>query len=309
MGDKFEVKYRKSYTYRFAVLLFFFIVFIPILIYPSVASAVVDVTLAWNASSGAEGYRLFYREEGQSYNYGSPDWEGPGTTCSIPALDESITYHFVVRAYNAYGESGDSNEEHLYPSGTNQQPTASFTASPTSGDAPLLVSFDGSGSSDPDGNIATYAWDFSDGAGANGVSPSHTYNSAGDYTVTLTVTDNDGATDNASTLIQVTSAPIPNQAPTASFTSSPTSGDAPLLVSFDGSGSSDPDGNIATYAWNFGDGTSGTGVACGHTYNNSGNYTVSLTVTDDDGATDSSSNLIQVTRLNLSQIQMAMLTA
>ncbi|MGB6382393.1 MAG: PKD domain-containing protein, partial [Syntrophobacteria bacterium] len=276
MGNGFAFGYRESHITRFALAILLFVVFISILFCPSVASAVVDVTLAGNASSGADGYRLFYREEGRSYNYGSPDWEGTGTTCIIPGLDESTTYHFVVRAFNDNGESGNSNEEHLYPSGTNQAPTASITASPTSGDAPLSVSFNDSGSNDPDGSIVSYSWNFGDGTSGTGVTAGHTYNNSGNYTVSLTVTDDNGATDSASTVIQVTTAPVPNQAPTASFTATPTSGDAPLPVSFNASASSDPDGTIVSYSWNFGDGTSDTGVTRGHTYNNSGNYTVSL---------------------------------
>ena len=103
MRDNLAKTYRKTYITRFALAIFLFVVFISILFCPTVASAVVDVTLAWNASSGADGYRLFYREEGQNYNYNSPDWEGTGTTCIIPGLDESTTYHFVVRAYNTNG--------------------------------------------------------------------------------------------------------------------------------------------------------------------------------------------------------------
>ena len=295
MGDGFTVSYRKSHITRFALAILLVIVFVSILFCPSVASAVVDVTLAWDASSGADGYRLFYREDGQNYDYSSRDWEGIGTTCIIPGLDESTTYHFVVRAFNDNGESGNSNEEHLYPSGTNQAPTASITATPSSGDAPLSVSFNASASSDPDGSIVSYSWTFGDGTSGTGVTSGHTYNNSGNYTVSVAVTDDDGATDSASTVIQVTTAPVPNQAPNASFTASPTSGDAPLSVSFNASGSNDPDGSIVSYSWNFGDGTNGAGLTPGHTYNNSGNYTVSLTVTDDDGATDSSSNLIQVT--------------
>ena len=68
-----------------------------------------QVTLAWDASSGADGYRLFSRQEGQSYNYSSPAWEGAGTTCTID-LDNGSTYYLVVRSYNDYGESGNSNE-------------------------------------------------------------------------------------------------------------------------------------------------------------------------------------------------------
>jgi PKD repeat protein len=75
-------------------------------------------------------------------------------------------------------------------SGGNQAPTASFTYSCTD----LSCDFDGSGSSDSDGSIVSYDWDFGDGATASGVTASHTYAADGTYTVTLTVTDDLGAT-------------------------------------------------------------------------------------------------------------------
>ena len=77
----------------------------------------------------------------------------------------------------------------------NQPPVANVTATPTSGTAPLAVTFNGSGSSDPDGSIASYAWTFGDGGTATGVTTTHTYQAAGTYTAVLTVTDNQGATD------------------------------------------------------------------------------------------------------------------
>ena len=168
----------------------------------------------------------------------------------------------------------------------NNPPTASFTASPTSGQATLAVSFDASGSSDSDGSIVSYTWTFGDGGSSSGVTASHTYGDAGTYTAQLTVTDDDGGTDIVTRTIQVSAAPLANNPPTASFTASPTSGQAPLAVSFDASGSSDSDGSIASYAWTFGDGGSSSGVTASHTYSSAGTYTAQLTVTDDDGATD-----------------------
>ncbi|MBA3063738.1 MAG: PKD domain-containing protein, partial [Atribacteria sp.] len=72
---------------------------------------------------------------------------------------------------------------------TNQSPTASFTATPTSGVAPLAVSFNASSSSDSDGTIISYAWDFKDGSTGNGQTINHTFSSIGSYSVKLTVTD------------------------------------------------------------------------------------------------------------------------
>ena len=92
--------------------------------------------------------------------------------------------------------------------GGNQSPAASASASPLSGPAPLTVNFDGSGSSDPDGALASYAWDFGDGTGAAGVTAGHTYNTPGTYAARLTVTDDRGATATA-TLTVVARAATP----------------------------------------------------------------------------------------------------
>jgi len=96
---------------------------------------------------------------------------------------------------------------------TNQPPTAVISADPTSGTAPLAVAFNGSGSTDLDGTITSYAWNFGDGTTGTGVTVSHAYNVAGTFTVTLTVTDNGNATGTASTVIVAGSTQInpPNQ--------------------------------------------------------------------------------------------------
>ncbi|MEM2983385.1 MAG: PKD domain-containing protein, partial [Candidatus Bathyarchaeia archaeon] len=85
----------------------------------------------------------------------------------------------------------------------NQRPVAIIKASPTTGEAPLTVNFDGSSSYDPDGNIVSYNWSFGDGATGSGARLNHTYSSAGTYTATLTVTDNEGATGTDSITISV----------------------------------------------------------------------------------------------------------
>lgn len=153
------------------------------------------------------------------------------------------------------------------------------------------VIFDGSGSTDPDGTIVAYDWDFGDGNTGLGVSPSHTYAAAGAYTVTLTVTDDDGLTDSNST----TAAIDPDLIPPIADANGPYSGTVGVPVSFDGTGSIDPDGTIVAYDWDFGDGNVGTGPTPTHTYAVDGVYTVSLTVTDDDSLIDSGNTTATIT--------------
>jgi PKD repeat protein len=163
-------------------------------------------------------------------------------------------------------------------------PSANFTASPTVGDVPVLVNFNASASTD-DGTIVSYAWNFGDGGTGSGVTASRNYTAAGTYIATLTLTDNDGLTSTATRTITVYSA-----VPTSLFTYAKSGN----TVSFNGSGSSDPDGVIVSYAWNFGNGQSGTGVTPSHIYGAPGNYTVTLTVTDDAGRTGTSSQVINI---------------
>jgi PKD repeat protein len=174
----------------------------------------------------------------------------------------------------------------------NLVPTAAFTATTS----PLAVSVDGAASIDPDGAIVSYEWDFGDGGLANGVTASHTYAAPGTYTVTLTVTDDDGATDVDTQQVIVPDVPA-NVPPVAVVSASASA----LVVSVDGSGSSDVDGSVVSYAWDFGDGGSASGVTASHTYAAAGTYTVSLTVTDDDGAVGVASQSVVVTEVGVPQ--------
>lgn len=175
----------------------------------------------------------------------------------------------------------------------NVAPTASFTADPTSGQAPIVVSFDASTSSDPDGTIASYTWNFGDGQNGSGVSGSHIYANEGTFNVILTVIDNGGLMSTASQTITVT-APA-NTSPTAAFTATPEVGIPPLTVMFNAATSQDPDGTIATYDWDFGDGSAHKqGVAVTHTYASAGSYAAILTVTDNGAAQDVETHTITV---------------
>lgn len=157
----------------------------------------------------------------------------------------------------------------------NQLPTAAISSNADD----LSVAFSGAGSTDPDGTVVGWSWEFGDSATATGVTTSHTYAAPGEYTVTLTVTDNRGGTATASRVISVLG---PNQLPTADFDW--TANDE--KVAFDAGASADPDGTIESYAWDFGDGETGTGATRSHTFAASGTYTVKLTVTDDRGGED-----------------------
>ena len=171
-------------------------------------------------------------------------------------------------------------------------PVAVASATPTSGDAPLPVAFTAAGSSDLDGSIVAYAWDFGDGTSATGAAVTHTYPAGGAYTATLTVTDNDGLTGSAALTI---SARAFNQFPAAVASATPSTGVAPLVVTFTAAGSSDLDGSIVAYAWDFGDGTGATGASATHTYLTGGSFTATLTVTDERGGTGRSSMIVCVT--------------
>ena len=115
----------------------------------------------------------------------------------------------------------------------------------------------------------------------------HTYSEAGSYRATLTATDSQGQSTVATEEVEVQEGVgLPNQAPNASFSATPMSGDAPLEVTFDASGSSDPESDTLSYTWTFGDGATGEGVQVTHTYSAAGDYDVTLTV--DDGRGESS---------------------
>jgi len=182
----------------------------------------------------------------------------------------------------------------------NQPPTA-VPSGPFTGTEGTATSFDGSRSSDPDGDALTYAWSFGDGTTGTGVKPSHAYLDNGNYTVTLTVTDSRGAASSPVT----TSATIANVAPAVNAGANQTATvGSPITVS---ATFSDPGVSDApwAYAFDWGDGsprttgstTSRTApVSATHTYTKVGTYTLRITVTDKDGGVGSASKSVQAKR-------------
>ena len=195
----------------------------------------------------------------------------------------------IVDAYAALASIGPPNN-----------PPVANANGPYSGTEDTAISFDGSGSYDPDsGDTLTYAWDFGDGTTGSGVSPSHAYLWGETFTVTLTVSDGRGGTDTSTTSATVTEV---NDPPVADA-DGPYTAVVGEPVTFDGSGSSDfdnQDGTSAndqtlTYSWDFGDGSTGTGIGPANSYNAAGTYTVILVVSD--GTVDSgpSTTTVEVT--------------
>ena len=160
------------------------------------------------------------------------------------------------------------------------------------------VDLDGGASSDSDSSLIGYHWDFGNGKSAEGQKRSIVYTAPGHYTVTLTVTDNSGqANAAASDTLVVNVLDKPNTAPTAKVDA-----DRPAAiaepVAFSGKGSVDPDGNILSYEWDFGDGTAGNGREVVHAYVKSGTYVARLTVTDDSGLANNKASAERKIRVN-----------
>jgi len=178
---------------------------------------------------------------------------------------------------------------------TNAPPIANFSATddaPTVGDT---VEFDASGSYDPNGEVVSYEWDFGDGTTGEGVKVSHSYANTGYYVITLTVTDDAGAVGTARHAVNVQEKSSGGgcsggscggpDIPLAVITGLPgcSGGEVGVPIEFDGSYSRAAEGKIVSYKWDFGDGTTGSGVRVSHAYQKTGRFLVTLTVTDENG--------------------------
>ena len=168
---------------------------------------------------------------------------------------------------------------------TNLAPTASYQTTIDTATDSLTVTFDGSNSADRDGMIQEFLWDFGDGSSAAGETVIHQFASTGSYSVTLTVVDNDSASDTETRTIEL-SAVIAR----ATVSKDPSNTSVGALL-FDAT-TSEVQGAIAdtpvltSYQWDFGDGNTATGVVVNHAYTVGSAFSASLTVTDSSGDTD-----------------------
>ena len=176
-----------------------------------------------------------------------------------------VSIALILSAISSYGNGG---------------PQASFTWSPPNPSTADIVQFNDT--SDDQANITERMWNFGDGSGSTEKNPTHQYKKPGTYTVTLIVIWN----ISGSTVVDIAkdNITIENQPPIAD--AGPDQIVNSKTVSFDGRGSSDPDGEITSYEWDFGDGSTASGATVQHTYASDGIYTVTLNVTDDFGAYD-----------------------
>jgi len=163
-------------------------------------------------------------------------------------------------------------------------PTAEFSGSPTSGNFPLNVNFTDLST----GYITGWSWNFGDSGTSTAQNPSHTYTSAGSFTVSLTTTGPVGSDAEVKTNYIIATTP---SAPVADFTGSPTSGNYPLAVSF----TDQSTGYVTAWSWTFGDSGTSTEQNPSHTYTANGTYTVSLTASGPGGSsTETKTNYITV---------------
>jgi PKD repeat protein len=180
----------------------------------------------------------------------------------------------------------------------NQAPTALAKATPLTAQTGVQIHFQDNGSSDPDGTIVLYEWDWDNNGtfDATGADVYHTWASAGNYSVQMRVTDNDGATATLTSPLSITVTP-PNQAPNALAKATPTSAQTGVQIHFQDNGSSDPDGTITSYEWDWDN--NGTYDASGadvyHTWATAGIYNVQMRVTDNGGLTDTLSAPLSIT--------------
>jgi PKD repeat protein len=246
------------------------------------------ITLDASQSSDPDGDDLSYEWSTNipSDVQGIPEGSTDADTIEVtPGL--SGAFAFTVTVSDGQHSASDSvdvtvEEEKEDP---NDPPTAVLDVEPSNPPPGSPVQLEATASSDPDGQIETYAWTADGQDVGQGPQITHAFDEPGEHTASLTVTDDDGLADTATETLAVQP-----RDPTASFTRDCQG----LSCTFDASQSSDPDGDVAAYEWTFGDGATATGPTVDHEYDAAGGFPVELTVVGPHGATDSDQQTVEV---------------
>lgn len=204
---------------------------------------------------------------------------------SIGATLVTGTNDLAAEWYDADGTLLATKGISLVGEAANVRPTAVIQG-PSFWDEPTEVPLDGTASHDEDGTIVTFLWDFGDGETSNEPAPRHDF-APGSYVVTLTVTDDDGATGSVSHNLRVNERPV-------AMINAPATGARGSEITFDGRSSTDANGEIVSYTWDFGDGETGSGPVVSHVYSSLGTFTVTLTVEDDEGSTGQTTHDVEI---------------
>ncbi len=195
---------------------------------------------------------------------------------------------------NNTGGDGGNQSDPGPDAPTNQPPEASFEFTPRAPAAGQDMTLRDT-SFDPDGSVVAWDWILGDGSTSRNKDVTHRYNAAGTYEVRLRVTDDDGATDSQTVQFVVSGGDGPvNQAPVSVFDYEPTAPTTKDVIRFRDL-SVDPDGQVTTYSWDLGGLATATSRDPTFRFRHAGIYTVSLTVTDDRGASHVSTTDIEVT--------------
>ena len=231
---------------------------------------------SWPA--GANGFGVPPHCSMERVDPGCPDVSENWATCQGDDDDEGDGYCGSPRAEN---------------SAYNLVPHVEFSVSPSPVSPHELAFFDAGTSSDPNGEIVSFAWNFGDGTTGKGQTASHTYTKIGTYTATLTATDDKGGVEQRTKEVRV----VTNDPPIVDFSVKATS-PARMLQSLDElefiDESSDNDGEVVAWTWRFGDGAFAEGQTASHTYDKGGEFIVGLAVTDDQGATAAQTQPIRI---------------
>ena len=250
------------------------------------------------------------------FNFEPTDGAPDGPTGDVVYLAEGpdgALYYVDLGYSDTTSTAGISKIRRIRYVGSNQPPIVSASATPTSGTAPLPVSFSSAGSSDPEGQPVTYLWTFGDNTTSTAANPSHTYTQAGAYSARLALSDGVNTTYSSPISISVGSKPV------ATITS-PSDGSsfrAGDVISFNGTGTDPEDGALpaSAFTWNIDllhdghihPGTPITGVksgtfiipATGHDFTGNVRYRFTLAVKDSSGLTSTTSVIIWPQKVNL----------